>query len=287
VIFIWSEYAHNGRLAFDGTNYAGYFGAAITVPDQGCVGSSTLTTGVNIHQGDRMKVVSGSGTLLTSGGQFDWGCSHSGYERVVYDPAAKKFIPVCKNDAPTGSKSGRIALAPNTSTIYPVDLSYSDLGNILPAGGGGDWIITSDIRTGQTANSNGLADIHLLHIASTSALTPNMDLPLVSDGKNDRAPHLAAYGAGTMLAAWEVSTATGDLSQNDKNRQMYIQVLDSTTGGAPAGSTTTSAGPLMLSPNVLGSRYQDFRPFPDGSVAYPAPGSAATKIKILRILPCS
>ncbi|HLK91302.1 MAG TPA: hypothetical protein VKZ18_15500, partial [Polyangia bacterium] len=44
VIFIWSEYAHNGRIAFDGTNYAGYFGAAITVPGQGCVGSSTLTT---------------------------------------------------------------------------------------------------------------------------------------------------------------------------------------------------------------------------------------------------
>ena len=43
----------------------------------------------------------------------------------------------------------------------------------------------------------------------------------------------------------------------------------------------------MLSPNVLGSRYQDFRAFPDGSVAYPAPGSTATKLKILRVLPCS
>src|SRR5579871_5444271 len=284
VIFIWSEYAHNGRIAFDGTNYAGYFGAAITVPGQGCVGSSTLTTGVNIHQGDRMKVVDGSGSLQSSG--FDWGCSHSGYERVVYDPAVKKFIPVCKNDAPTGSKSGRIALAPNTSTIDPVDLSYSDLGNVLPAGGGGEWIITSDIRTGQTANSNGLADIHLLHIASTSALTPDKDLMLVSDTKNDRAPHLAAYGS-QVLAAWEESTATGDLAQSDKNRQMYLQVLDSTTGMAPAGSTATSSGPLMLSPNVLGSRYQDFRAFPDGSVAYPAPGSSGTRIKILRVLPCN
>ncbi len=285
VIFIWSEYAHNGRIAFDGTNYAGYFGAAITVPGQGCVGSSTLTTGVNIHQGDRMKVVSGSGALQSSG--FDWGCSHSGYERVVYDAAAKKFIPVCKNDAPTGSKSGRIALAPNTSTIDPVDLNYSDLGNVLPAGGGGDWIITSDIRSGQTANSNGLADVHLLHIASTSALTPDQDLTLVSDAQNDRAPHLAAYGSGQMLAAWEESTATGDFSQNDKNRQMYIQVLDATTGAAPSGSSATSAGPLMLSPNVLGSRYQDFRPYPDGSVAYPAPGSTGTKIKILRVMGCS
>ena len=67
---------------------------------------------------------------------------------------------------------------------------------------------------------------------------------------------------------------------------MYVQVLDSTTGAAPAGSSTTSAGPLMLSPNVLGSRYQDFRAYPDGSVAYPAPGSSATKIKILRVLGC-
>ena len=285
ITFVWSEYAHNGRIAFDGANYAGYYGIAISV-SQPCVGSSTLTTGINIHQGDQMKVVSSAGALQKTPG-FGIGCSHSGYERVIYDTAAKKFIPVCKNDAMTGTKSGRIALAPNTSTIYPVDLSYSDLGNVLSAGGGGDWIISSDIRTGQTANANGLADVHLLHIASTSALTPDKDLMLVSDTKNDRAPHLAAYGTSQMLAAWEESTATGDFSQNDKNRQMYLQVLDSTTGAAPAGSSATSAGPLMLSPNLLGSRYQDFRSYPDGSVAYPAPGSSATKIKILRVLGCN
>jgi hypothetical protein len=89
------------------------------------------------------------------------------------------------------------------------------------------------------------------------------------------------------VAAWEEATATGDLAQNASGRQMYIEVLDSTTGAAPAGSSTTSAGPLKLSPNVLGSRYQDFRAYPDGSVAYPAPGSTSTKIKILRVLPCS
>ena len=58
-------------------------------------------------------------------------------------------------------------------------------------------------------------------------------------------------------------------------------------GCRPAGSTAASAGPLKLTPNVLGSRYQDFRAYPDGSVAYPAPGSSGTKIKILRVLPCS
>jgi hypothetical protein len=295
VIFIWSEYAHNGRIAFDGANYAGYFGIAITVPNQSCCpagttapcpSTSALSMGVNIHQGDRMKVVNGSGVLQTTSG-FSIGCSHSGYERVIWDPTAKKFITVCKNDAPTGGKSGRLAFAPNTTTIYPVDLYYSDFGNVLNAGGGGYWLISSDIRSGQTPNANGLADIHLLHVASTSAPTPDQDINLVSDAENDRAPHLAAYGSGQLLAAWEEATATGDLSQNAAGRQMYIQTLDSTTGAAPAGSSTDSAGPLMLSPNVLGSRYQDFRAYPDGSVAYPAPGSTNTKIKILRVLPCN
>jgi hypothetical protein len=104
---------------------------------------------------------------------------------------------------------------------------------------------------------------------------------------------LAAYGSNQVVAAWEESTSTpdpnngGDLDPNDPNRQMYVQILDRTTGGAPAGSTTTSAGPLKLSPNVLGSRYQDLRAYPDGSVAYPAPGSSSTSIKILRILACN
>jgi hypothetical protein len=284
VIFIWSEYAHNGRIAFDGANYAGYFGAAITVPGQGCVGSSTLSTGVNIHQGDRMKVVSGSGALQSGG--FDWGCSHSGFERVAYDPAAKKFVAVCKNDAPTGSKSGRLAF-PSSTTITPVDLNYSNLGSVAAAGGGGLWIVSSDIRAGQPANANGLADVHLFHVAGTSAPTPDKDITLVSDGLNDRAPHLAAYGTGQLVAAWETSTATGDLSQNAAGRQMWLQILDSTTGAAPAGSTATTAGPLKLAPNVLGSRYQDLRAYPDGSVAYPAPGSSGTKLKILRVFGCN
>lgn len=284
VIYIWSEYAHNGRIAFDGTNYAGYFGAAITVPNQGCVGTSTLATGVNIHQGDRMKLVNGSGALQAGG--FDWGCSHSGYQRVVWDPATKAFIPVCKNDAATGDRSGRIAFAPSAKTIYPVDLSYAQLGSVALAARGGYWIATSDVRAGQPAGMNGLADVHLLHVPSTSTPTPDQDILLVSDGANDRAPHLAAYGAGQLLAAWESSSTAGDFSQTDSKRQLFVQVLDAATGAIPAGATTDAVGPVRVTPNVLGSRYQDFRAFPDGSVAYPAPGSGPTKIKILRVLGC-
>ncbi len=288
VIFIWSEYAHNGRIAFDGTNYASYFGAAITVPGQACVGASTMTTGVNIHQGDRMQAVNGgTGALLTTPG-FSFGCSHSGYERIVWDPTSKVFVNVCKNDAPTGGKSGKIAFAPNGAAIDPIDLNYDQIGNVINAMGGGYWIFASDIRAGQPANANGMADIHLLHVTKVSTPMPDKDIIAVSDGQNDRAPHLAPYGTtGTqMLAAWESSTALGDFAQNAA-RQMSIQILDGTTGMMPAGANATTAGPLKLTPNVLGSRYQDFRSFPDGSVAYPAPGSSTTKIKILRVLGCS
>ncbi len=162
VIFIW-WYAHHGRIVSDGTNYAAYFGAAISVSQQGCV---------NIHQGDEMRVVSPSGTLLTGHQSFDWGCSHSGYERIVWDPRISQFISVCKNDAATAGKSGRLAFAPKISTIYPLDLFYSNVGNLALDGlvaAGGYWLTTSDIRPGQPADSDGLADVHLLHFSSGRA----------------------------------------------------------------------------------------------------------------------
>jgi hypothetical protein len=276
IVFIW-WYAHNGRLAFDGTNYGAYFGAAISVSQGGCV---------NIHQGDRMKLVNGVGAVQTGG--FGFGCSHSGYERILWDPTAKQYVTICKNDLPSTTMSGRLALAPNftNNQIASLDLYYSDLGSVLMAGGGGYWAITSNIRAGQTPNANGLADVHLFHFTASNgkAGAADKDIMLVSDTENDRAPHLAAFGTGQMLAAWEESTATGDLGQNDPNRKMYVQVLDHTTGAAPAGSTTALVGPLQVA--VKGSRYQDFRTYADGSVAYPAPGATATQIKILRISPC-
>lgn len=258
VFMIW-WYAHHGRIASDGAHYAGYFGAAISVSQNGCI---------NIHQGDRMKVVNADGTLGSGG--FDWGCSHSGYERILWDPAAMKFVTVCKTD-----NNNRIAFAPNITTIYPVDLFYSNLGNIALAAGGGYWLTASNIRAGQPANADGLADVHLLHFSTGTA---DKDIILASDaGLNDRAPHLASYGKGQLLAAWETSPAKGDLAFNDGSRKMVVQALDAATGAA-------RGAPVPVS--VPGHRYQDLRSFPDGSVAYPARGSSNTKIKILRVLPC-
>ena len=259
VYMIW-WYAHHGRIAFDGTNWAGYFGSAISVSQDGCI---------NIHQGDRMKVVAPDGSLGPGG--FDWGCSHSGYERIVWDPEANEFITVCKTD-----NDNRISFAPRYQTIRPVDLAYSNLGDLVLAGGGGYWLTTSDIREGQTANMNGLADVRLLHFTTGAA---DLDLVIAApDGLNARAPHLAGYGSERLVAAWETSTQSGDLRANDANRTLYVQTRNRTTGEA-------EGDPLAV--DVRGNRYQEFRAFPDGSVAYPAPGSTRTSVKVLRILPCS
>jgi len=258
VTMIW-WYAHHGRIAFDGSRYAGYFGSALSISQGGCI---------NIHQGDRLKLVGQDGALLGDG--FDWGCSHSGYERIVWDPAASTFVTVCKTD-----NQNRIAFAPSYTTIYPVDLAYSNLGNLVLGSSGGYWLTTSNIRSGQPAGTDGLADVHLLHF-STGA--PDRDLVIASDaGSNDRAPHLASYGKDRLLAAWEVSSATGDLAPRDA-RTLRVQVRSRSTGEAEGGTLDVA---------VPGNRYQDFVAFPDGSVAYAAPGTSPTKVRVLRIAACT
>jgi hypothetical protein len=57
-----------------------------------------------------------------------------------------------------------------------------------------------------------------------------------------------------------------------------VQAVDAATGAAQ--------GTPVHVPGVVGNRYQEFKGFPDGSVAYPAPGSTNTKVKIVRVLPC-
>ncbi|KAH9117092.1 hypothetical protein AeMF1_009040 [Aphanomyces euteiches] len=94
---------------------------------------------------------------------------------------------------------------------------------------------------------------------------------------NERACHLASIGKSGLLAVWEGSSSGGDLSEFG-SRQMYVQVR-SPSDGAKISDVATVAG-------VKGNRYQAFREFPDGSVAYVAKGSTATKLKVLRISAC-
>lgn len=270
VRFIW-WYAHHGRIAFDGQNYAGYYGSAVSL-SQDCVNAdSTLSVGVNIHQGDRMNVVGPTGEIVAGLGSFDWGCSHSGYERIVWDPGASRFVTVCKTD-----NQNRIALAPRYSTIRPVDLGASNLGDLALATGGGYWLSASDIEPAGGGN----ADVFLLRFSVLdNDATLNDEVPVANQaGLNERAPHLAAYGTDGLLVAWETSSSPDDIRQNDTSRTLYVQVRDRSTGAA--------VGEALPVTGVTGNRYHEFRAFPDGSAAFPARGTSTGSVRIVRVLPC-
>ena len=264
--FIW-WYAHHGRIAASGTSYAAHFGTALSV-------TNGAMQCIDIHQGDREKVVGLDGAVQPGG--WDWGCSHSGYERVIWDEAAQRFAAVCKTD-----NQNRIMF--NVSTeVRKLDLWYSNLGNLVP-GAGGYWLTTSDIEPGQPPSAAGHADVHLLQFTTPAGgggkATIGKDIVLAGKtGLNERAPHLAAYGSDRLLAAWETTTKVGDIARQDAGRKLQVQTRSRATGEAEGEAFAV---------DVLGNRYQELIAFPDGSVAFPAPGSSGTKIKILRILPCA
>eukprot|EP00644_Phytophthora_capsici_P017026 jgi/Phyca11/130229/e_gw1.92.70.1 len=256
VYMIW-WYAHHGRIAFDGKNWAAYFGAAISTSEGGCI---------NIHQGDRMKVVDASGKITANEDSFDWGCSHSGYERVTYDNRTDNFAAICKTDS-----NNRI-MPPKDwgTTIYPVDLAASNLGDIVPSGAASKYWAT-------VSNGNGdNAKVHLIHFALNAAASD--DITLGGTDANERAPHLASIGNGGLLAMWEGSSSGGDLAEGG-DRTIYAQVLDASTGKSISEKVTVDK-------SVVGNRYQALKSYPDGSVAYLSKGASDTSLQVVRFYGC-
>ncbi|EEY53929.1 uncharacterized protein PITG_07576 [Phytophthora infestans T30-4] len=91
VYMIW-WYAHHGRIASDGKNWAAYFRSRRT---------RTRLTG---------------------------GCSHSAYERITYDNRTDSYATICKTD----SNNRIMPPKDWGTTIYPVDLGAANLGDIVP-----------------------------------------------------------------------------------------------------------------------------------------------------------
>ncbi|MFI5307869.1 MAG: hypothetical protein ACHQ53_10975 [Polyangiales bacterium] len=278
--FIWSWYGHHGRIAYDGSRWAGYYGSSLSGSSQSLTGAncaqsdSTLMVGIDIHQGDQMRVLDASGAIQMGG--FDWGCSHSYYERITYDATAKQFVEICETDA-----SNQLMFAPPAFTggkvIYAIDMqreieNYSDIGNLVVGAQGGYWTTVSKTRAGAA----GMADVHLLHFTTGA---PDKDVIISNDAMlNCRSNHLAKYGSSRLLAAWETASAANDFSAFTTGKKFYVETYSAATGEA-------EGAPFQV--DVNGNRYYEFRDYPDGSVAYPTAGSTNTKIKIMRVLPCN
>ncbi|KAG4227381.1 hypothetical protein PC116_g24218 [Phytophthora cactorum] len=244
VYMIW-WYAHHGRLAYDGSNWAAYFGCALSVSEDSCI---------NIHQGDRMKVVDSTGSIASATDSFDWGFSHSGYERITYDNRTDDYKMICKTDS-----NNRI-MPPNDwdATIYPVDLDAANLGDIVP-----DSDPTSKKYWATVSNSTSDSDedngrVHLIHFSMDAEASD--DIVLGGTDANERAPHLASIGDGGLLAMWEGSSASGDLEYESSGRTIYAQVLDASTGSAISEKVTVDS-------KVIGNRYQALKTLSASSAA--------------------
>jgi hypothetical protein len=239
-IFTWKNYQHHGRIAFDGTNYAAYFAAAITVFRTGNSGC------IDIHEGDRMQAVDSSGVLLTGHNSFQFGCSHSWTTRLVWDKTNSAFVMTCATDA----NNCAIERPDTGALLFQATCSGQFFnGDLVNSTGGGYWSAWSDV------NSIRLNQFTFNNTKGAS----------VASAGASQHPHLVAYGSGDMLLAWGSGTS------------MAAQVR-SMTDGSTVGS--------QLSINVSDHAYQAFKPYPDGSAAYPAAGGSSTSINVARVMPC-
>ncbi len=221
--FVW-WYQHHGRLAFDGTNYAAYFGTAITVKNGNCV---------DIHQGDRMQVVNAAKGTIVKNKSIEVGCSHAWTSRIVYDPAKKKFVMTCATD-----NECRIA-QPNP--YRTVAASRCD-GTLF----GGDTVLA---KAGYwTAWSQGNA-------TKVSRFTTGKANKTVSPGAATQHPHLVKYGKNRMLLSWGsgantkakiLNRSTGatigstlTLKVKDHNYTAFKEYKDGSVAYPAAGSSTS------------------------------------------------
>jgi hypothetical protein len=192
--FVW-WYQHQGRLAYDGTNYAAYFCDAITITNNSCAAGAGR---VDIHEGDRMQVVGPTGSILTGHDSFAGGCSHSWTTRILWDARTSHFVMVCATD-----NSCRIA-QPNPYRTIASGTCDSTLfgGDVVNATTTGYW----------TAWSQG-GTIRLEHF------TTGASDQTITAGSGAH-PHLVSYGTGRMLLTWGSGSS------------MTAQVLDAGTGAA-------------------------------------------------------
>jgi len=201
--FIW-WYAHHGRLAFDGTNWAGYYGAATSVSQMCTSGGNTA---INIHQGDEMRVVDPSGKMVAGQG-FDWGCSHSGFEKITYDTSVNKFAMICRSDGFPNA-----GLNVNASKLVnAISATDSSVSNLVPSATAGSyWALVTNMGT-----------LHLFQFTTAGGTSSDIDM-----GSGDK-PHLVKYGTH-LFAAWAAGSS------------MMGQVLDAASGDKIGGTVAIDA----------------------------------------------
>ena len=137
--------------------------------------------------------------------------------------------------------------APYRTILSTPDIGSASLGDLVVASGGGYWVSVSHEGT-----------LRLLHFDEAE---PDQNLEVTSADFS----HLVSYGASNMIVAWESGAG------------MTAQVRSSADGSAVSETFAI---------DVTDHRYQAFKAFPDGSVAYAGQGQSSQSVRIARVMPC-
>lgn len=176
------DWGHNGRLDWDGTSYAAYFGIT---GNHGAQGN---------HQGDTLRFIDPSGNASVG---WDWGCSHSTDVRLAH--VAAGYGPLCLSDC---YPSPGVLFAVRTLVVSAEEgncqgSSTARLGSIVADGAGFAvlWGGTTDRAS---------VDVAFIGISGSGALGTKIWLTS-TDAIDESTVHLARYRSG-FLALWSAGS---------------------------------------------------------------------------------
>lgn len=162
---------HEGRLRFDGTKYAAYFGHNQNWGAQG------------VHQGDILRTFDANGVQVSSA--WEWGCSHSFSVRMIARPGGV-LLPLCLSDAypsPGAVLDAKVTVLGGQT--YPGGMAETDDGAL----------VAYSHQEGVGGFDLGIARVH-------DDLTVDAPKTIVqSTDKAEMTAHIARYGKN-YLVSW-------------------------------------------------------------------------------------
>ena len=229
-------FCRTGRLVKTPEGYAAYSALHRRWPDN--IG----------HQGDTLKVV-----IPDAGFQnyWDWGCSHSGDQRVHHNGTSLGAI--CQSDC----YPQKAIMFNHRQTL----ISEEPSGNCSGGYGGELGGLTSDGDAGfaltyASKEGRGDWDVALVTLTRQGAIASRTWL--TTDGGDDRTPHLARYERG-LLAGW--------------------------TTGSTSHVQRAPGGPVETIPHGIGEGTTDWQSWSNGDVAWLQPAST-TGLELIRVRAC-
>lgn len=208
--YIVTAHPHNGRLRWDGTRYAAYFGHSQNWGDLG------------EHQGDLLWMLDESGEKTDVG--WDWGCSHSWDARLVQHSALGMLFPICESDGYPVSG----VVANNATGVVPGPAVLGDAVEV-PDG----VLVAASHHDGQGYQLV-MAKVH-----ADMTAEPPITIMAAPD-KAEMTAHLARYGAN-FLIGWVAVDGASTFTPYNHNAPNTFAVVDA-SGTILLGPETIDIG---------------------------------------------